>query len=124
MQDTGIKLDSVASDLLGKSGRAMLDALVAGTTDPEVLAELARGQLRKKLPALREALERRFSRKHALIVGQILAHMDFLDEAIDRLSEATEEQLGPFRQPAGRAAAHDRGHSASRRRGADRHDRR
>ena len=57
MQDTGIKLDSVASDLLGKSGRAMLDALVDGTTDPEVLAGLARGQLRTKLPALREALE-------------------------------------------------------------------
>ncbi len=96
MQDTGIKLDSVASDLLGRSGRAMLDALVAGTTDPAVLAELARGQLRKKLPALREALEGRFSAKHALIVGQILAHIDFLDEAIDRLSEAIEEQLGPF----------------------------
>jgi len=96
MQDTGIKLDSVASDLLGKSGRAMLDALVAGTTDPTVLAELARGQLRTKLPALREALEGRFSQKHALIVGQILAHLDFLDEAIDRLSQAIDEQLGPF----------------------------
>jgi transposase len=96
MQDTGIKLDSVASDLLGKSGRAMLDALVSGTTEPEVLAELARGQLRAKLPALREALAGPFSAKHALIVGQILAHIDFLDEAIDRLSEAIEEQLGPF----------------------------
>jgi len=96
MQDTGIKLDSVASDLLGKSGRAMLDALVSGTTDPEALADLARGQLRKKLPALREALEGRFSAKHALIVGQILDHIDFLDEAIDRLSQAIEEQLGPF----------------------------
>ena len=96
MQDTGIKLDSVAADLLGKSGRAMLDALVSGTTDPEALADLARGQLRKKLPALKEALEGRFSAKHALIVGQILAHMDFLDEAIERLSEAIEEQLGPF----------------------------
>ena len=76
----------------------MLDALVAGTTDPGVLADLARGQLRKKLPALREALEGRFNAKHALIVGQILAHIDFLDEAIDRLSEAIEEQLGPFGQ--------------------------
>jgi transposase len=57
MQDTDIKLDSVATDLLGKSGRAMLDALVAGTTDPQALADLARGQLRQKLPALREALE-------------------------------------------------------------------
>jgi transposase len=96
MQDTGIKLDSVASDLLGKSGRAMLDALVSGTTDRGVLAELARGQLRNKLPALREALEGRFSAKHRLIVGQILAHIDFLDAAIDRLSDAIEEQLGPF----------------------------
>jgi len=98
MQDTNIKLDSVAWDLLGRSGRAMLDALVEGTTDPEVLADLARGQLRAKLPALREALGGRFSQKHALIVGQILAHMDFLDEAIDRLSAAIEEQLGPFGQ--------------------------
>jgi transposase len=96
MQDTGVKLDSVASNLLGASGRAMLDALVSGTTDPEMLAELARGKLRKKIPALRQALEGRFSAKHALIVGQILAHIDFLDDAIERLSEAIEEQLGPF----------------------------
>jgi transposase len=70
MQDTGVKLDSVASDLLGKSGRAMPDALVSGTSDPGA-PNLARGQLRKKLPALREALEGRFSAKHALSVGQI-----------------------------------------------------
>jgi transposase len=74
MQDTGIKLDCVASDLLGKSGRAMLDALVSGTTDPNVLADLARGVLRKKIPALREALHGRFDAEHALVVGQILAH--------------------------------------------------
>jgi hypothetical protein len=55
LEDTGIKLDCVASDLLGKSGRAMLDALVSGTTDPNMLADLARGVLRNKLPALREA---------------------------------------------------------------------
>mgnify|MGYP003288431116 CR=1 FL=1 len=57
MQDTGIKLDCVATDMMGKSCRAMLDALVSGTTDPVVLADLARGQLRKKIPALRAALE-------------------------------------------------------------------
>ena len=96
MQDTGIKLDCVATDMMGKSGRAMLDALVSGTTDPVVLADLARGQLRKKLPALRAALEGRFDAEHVLVVGRILAHIDYLDEAIDELSGAIEEQLGPF----------------------------
>jgi transposase len=96
LEDTGIKLDCVATNVLGVSGRAMLDALVAGTTDPDLLAELARGRLRAKLPALREALEGRFGPQHALLVGQILAHIDFLDEAIERLSEAIEEQLRPF----------------------------
>jgi transposase len=96
LEDTGIKLDCVASDILGKSGRAMLDALVSGTTDPQMLAELAKGRLRSKIPALREALEGRFDTEHALIVGQILAHIDFLDEAIDRLSAEIEEQIVPF----------------------------
>ena len=96
MEDTWIKLDCVASDLLGKSGRAMLDALVSGTTDPNVLADLARGVLRKKLPALREALEGRFDAEHALVVGQILAHIDFLDAAIARLSDAIEQQIAPL----------------------------
>ena len=96
LEDTGIKLGCVATDILGKSGRDMLDALVSGTTDPNVLADLARGQLRKKLPALREALVGRFQDEHALIVGQILAHIDFLDEAIDRLSAEIEQQIAPF----------------------------
>jgi transposase len=96
LEDTGIKLDCVASDILGKSGRAMLDALVAGTTDPTVLADLARGRLRAKLPALREALEGRFDDEHSVIVSQILAHIDFLDEAIDRLSDEIEARIRPF----------------------------
>jgi transposase len=96
LEDSGIKLDCVATDILGVSGRLMLDALVSGTTDPEVLAELARGKLRRKLPALREALEGRFDSLHALLVGSILAHLDFLDEQIERLSDALEQQLGPF----------------------------
>ena len=95
LEDTGIKLDCVASDILGASGRAMLDALVAGTTDPDVLAELAKGRLRAKIPALRQALEGRFEAHHALVIGAILAHLDFLDEQIDRLSDAIEDQLGP-----------------------------
>ena len=60
LQDAGLKLSSVASETLGVSVRRMLDALVAGTDDPQVLAELARGRLRRKLPALREALAGRF----------------------------------------------------------------
>src|SRR5512144_561728 len=96
LEDTGIKLDCVATDILGASGRAMLDALVAGTTDPTVLADLAKGKLRKKIPALREALEGRFEPLHALLVGAILAHLDFLDEQIDGLSDAIEEQIRPF----------------------------
>jgi transposase len=96
MQETGIKLDCVASDLLGKSGRDMLDALVSGTTDPRVLADLARGRLRKKIPALQEALQGRFGAEHRLVVGRILAHIDFLDESIAELSVEIEAQLGPF----------------------------
>jgi transposase len=96
LEDTGIKLDCVATDILGKSGRDMLDALVAGTTDPNVLADLARRQMRKKIPALREALEGRFDSHHALWIGAILTHIDFLDEQIDRLSDAIEEQIRPF----------------------------
>jgi transposase len=96
LEDTGIKLDCVATNILGKSGRAMLDALYQGTTDPEILADLAQGKLRKKLPALKQALEGRFEPLHALLVSSILAHLDFLDEQIERLSDAIEEQLRPF----------------------------
>jgi transposase len=96
LEDTGIKLDCVATDILGKSGRAMLDALVEGTTDPEILAELARGRLRAKIPALKEALEGRFDHLHAVWIGAILAHLDFLDEQIASLTEAIGEQIAPF----------------------------
>jgi transposase len=96
LEDTGIKLDCVATDILGRSGRAMLDALIGGTTDPEILAELAKGRMRAKIPALREALEGRFEPLHALLIGAILAHIDFLEEQIQRISDAIEEQLAPF----------------------------
>jgi transposase len=96
LEDAGIKLDCVAADILGKSGRDMLDGLVAGTTDPEVLADLARRQMRKKIPALREALRGHFDTHHRLWIGSILRHIDFLDEQIDQLSAAIEEQIRPF----------------------------
>ena len=96
LEDTGIKLDCVASDILGASGRAMLGALIQGTTDPELLAELAKGRMRQKIPALRQALEGRFDQLHAVWVGAILAHVDFLDEQIASLTEAIGEQIAPF----------------------------
>src|SRR5271167_2615385 len=96
LEDTGIKLDCVATNILGKSGRDMLDALVSGTTNPEILAELARGKLRKKIPALKEALEGRFDHLHAVWIGAILAHLDFLDAQIASLTEAIGEQIAPF----------------------------
>ena len=96
LQEAGIKLSSVATRVLGASGRAMLDALISGTTDPEMLAELARGRLRSKIPALREALEGRFSSHHALMVGRILSHIDYLDESIGELSAEIERVIAPF----------------------------
>jgi transposase len=97
LQDAGIKLSSVAADVLGVSGRAMLEALVAGTHDPQVLAALAKGRLRTKVPALREALTGRFrTEHHGLLVAQILAHIDYLDETIALLSERIEQVIAPF----------------------------
>lgn len=96
LEDAGIKLATVASDILGASGRAMLEALVQGTTDPAVLAELARGRLRTKLPALRAALAGRFRPHHAFLVSQLLAHIDYVDETIATLSAEVAERLRPF----------------------------
>jgi transposase len=96
LQDAGIKLSSVASDILGVSGRDMLNALVRGTRNPEILSELARGRLREKIPALREALVGRFSAHHALVVGSILAKLDFLDEIIGTISAEIDVVIAPF----------------------------
>jgi transposase len=96
LEDAGIKLDSVAADVLGVSGRAMLAALVAGERDPVVLAALAKGKLRKKLPQLRQALTGRFSEHHGLLVGLSLAHLGHLERAIARLDDRVDEVIAPF----------------------------
>ena len=96
LQDAGVKLSSVATDILGVSGRAMLTALVQGTRDPDVVSDLARGQLRTKIPQLKHALAGRFGAHHALLVGMILSHLEFLDEAIEHLSTEIEEVIAPF----------------------------
>ena len=96
LEDTGIKLDCVATDILGASGPS--DARRARCRDDRSRGPRGsrEGRLRAKIPALKEALEGRFEPHHALVIGAILAHLDFLDEQIARLSEAIEVQLGPF----------------------------
>jgi transposase len=96
LEDAGIKLDSVASDVLGMSGRAMLAALVAGERDPEVLAELSKGRLRKKIPQLREALSGRFREHHALMVRLVLDHTAYLEAAIADLDTQIDRVMAPF----------------------------
>src|SRR4051794_13176413 len=100
LEDAGIKLACVASDVLGVSGRQMLDALLSDTRDPDVLAELARGRLRAKLPALRQALVGNFKPHHALIVSHILAHLDYLEATIATLTDEVTQRLSPFRHKA------------------------
>jgi transposase len=96
LEDAGIKLSCVASDILGVSGRAMLAALVAGERDPQLLAELAKGRLRAKLPQLQEALVGRFGPHHGLLVGEMLARIDAADATIDRLSAEIGRVTTPY----------------------------
>lgn len=96
LEGANIKLAGVASDVLGVSGRQMLEALVAGTTDATVLAGLAQGQLKKKRPELERALAGRFGPHQRYLVAKMLAHIDDLDASLAELSERIQEQLRPF----------------------------
>jgi len=98
LETANIKLSSVATDVMGVSGRAMLAALIAGNTDPEALADLAKGRLRKKLSLLREALQGRFRPHHQFMLEKILSHLDYLDEVIEELSKEIEDHITPFFQ--------------------------
>jgi transposase len=96
LEDAGIKLSSVASDILGVSGRAMLEALISGDRDPAALADLAKRRLRSKIPQLTEALEGRFSEHHAFLAR---VHLDLIDrhtEAIEHLTARIEVMMEPF----------------------------
>src|SRR3954469_18214980 len=96
LEDAGIKLSVVASDIFGVSGRAMLDALVAGQRDPTVLAELARSRMRIKLPALQEAFLGRFSQHHAFLLARMLAHIDAVNADITTVEDRIETLIAPF----------------------------
>jgi transposase len=95
LEDAGVKLSSVASRVLTKSGREMLDALVAGQRDPKILAELAKGRLRQKIPELEDALAGRFNEHHALMCGAMLARIDHADATITELTRRIEVLLDP-----------------------------
>jgi transposase len=96
LEDAGIKLDSVVSDVLGKAARTMLEALIAGERDPHVLAELALTRMRPKIPELRLALEGGFGDHHALLLRTLLDHIDHLTAAIERLDAQVEIEAAPF----------------------------
>lgn len=98
LEAANLKLASVASDVLGVSGRDMLAALLDGEQDPEALAALARGKLREKLPDLRRALVGRVKPHHLVLISRILAHLDFLEQSIAQVQEEITHSLAPFEQ--------------------------
>jgi transposase len=96
LEDAGIKLSAVASDILGVSGRAMLEALIAGDRDPAALADLAKRRMRAKIPELTEALNGRFGEHHAFLAR---VHLDLIDRhtaAINKLTSRIEAMIEPF----------------------------
>lgn len=96
LQDAGIKLTSVASKVLTQSGRAITEALIAGERDGARLAELAKGKMRPKIPALTEALTGHFASHHAVVCRRILGHLDFLDESIAALTAQIDARTAAF----------------------------
>ncbi len=96
LEDAGVKLATVATDVMSVSGRAMLHALIDGVADPEALAQLAKGRLRAKLPALRKALTARFREHHAFLLERMLAHIHDLEADIAAQSERIALAIAPF----------------------------
>jgi transposase len=96
LEGANIKLASVATDILGQSGHDILVALVSGTSDAAALAQLARGRLREKIPQLEQALSGQFGPHQRFLIAQQLAHIDFLDASLERVSAEIGERLHPF----------------------------
>jgi transposase len=96
LEDAGIKLSVVASDIFGVSGRAMLTALIAGERDPDTLAQLARSRMRTKLADLREAFTGRFTEHHAFLLARMLAHIDAIDADIAVVEDRIEDLIARF----------------------------
>jgi transposase len=96
LEGANIKLGAVASSLAGRSARAMIEGLLADSPDPARLAGLARGRLREKRPALERALTGQVGPHQRFLLAQQLAHLDYLDAAIERISAEIAERLRPF----------------------------
>jgi transposase len=100
LEDANIKLGSVASDVLGASGRDMLQALIAGTADPATIAQLARGRMRPKIPLLTEALTGRVNDHHRFMLKMLLEQVEQLEKQIEAFDKRIEEVMGPFEKAA------------------------
>jgi transposase len=98
LEDANIKLGAVATDILGKSGRDMILALIDGSIGPDEMAELARGQLRGKIPQLRLALEGKVTDHHRFVLKQLIAHIEYLESQIEAFSKRIEEVSRPFEE--------------------------
>lgn len=96
LADANLKLSNVATDILGVSGRAMLEQLAAGQQDPQQLAQLAVGKLRKKIPLLVPALEGKFTPHHRFMLRQLLQHLSHLERQIEEFNQRIEEAMAPF----------------------------
>lgn len=113
-----IKLSSVVSDVTGVSARAMLEALIAGSSDVSALAELAKGRLRAKRSELEQALTGRLEKHHAFMIAQHLSHLDFLDEQIAAFDAAVETAISVAGRPSEPDAPSSEGGKSSRAEGA------
>jgi transposase len=102
LEDAGIKLSVVASDIFGVSGRAMLAALIGGERDPKVLAQLARTTMRRKISMLEEAFTGHFTDHHGFLLAKMTGRVDGLDADIAELDQRIEELIAPFADAAGR----------------------
>jgi transposase len=101
LEDANLKLDSVASDALGVSGRCMIRAVIEGRTDPVELSELARGRLRAKRPELERALEGRITPHHRFLLQELMRQLNFLEQQVERFEEQINQAMRPFEWAAG-----------------------
>jgi transposase len=102
LEDANIKLASVATDTLGASGRAMLEAIIHGEQDSQRLAEMSRGLLRNKIPELQQALQGRVTAHHRFLLRELLDHLYFVESKMRRIEQEVAERLGPFQSEVAR----------------------